>query len=78
MGPRGATPSPERRRRVAVQEGATALIATLLPAIEPVRPHCVRRLGVWRNPVLSGNQSCRGDLVLSPVEPEAQEPWQAA
>jgi hypothetical protein len=37
VGPQGAPPSPERRHRLAVQEGATALIATLLPAIEPVR-----------------------------------------
>lgn len=39
VGPQGPQPSPERRRRVAVQEGATALVATLLPAIEPVRLH---------------------------------------
>lgn len=51
MGPKVATPSPERRQRLAVQEGATALIATLLPAIEPVRhPWCWNALKTGRAP----------------------------
>lgn len=52
VGPIGTQPSPERRRRLAVQEGATALVATLLPAIEPVRLLCVR----------GSAMSCREDM----------------
>ena len=37
VGPQRAPPSEERRRRVAVQEAATALAATLLPAVEAVQ-----------------------------------------
>lgn len=49
-GPRRDFHSPERQRRIAVQEGATALICTLLPAIEPltyvtIRPRDRRPLG---------------------------------
>ena len=37
LGPqRRGTYSTERQRRLAVQEGATALVCTLMPAIEPV------------------------------------------
>ena len=49
-GPRRDFHSPDRQRRIAVQEGATALICTLLPAIEPltyvtIRPRDRRPLG---------------------------------
>ena len=36
LGPRRPPYSDERNRRLAVQEGATALVCTLLPAVEPV------------------------------------------
>lgn len=35
-GPESSAFSPERSRRLAVQEAATALVCTLMPAIEPV------------------------------------------
>ena len=49
-GPRRDFHSPDRQRRIAVQEGATALVCTLLPAIEPltyvtIRPRDRRPLG---------------------------------
>lgn len=36
LGPRREPYSDERQKRLAVQEAATALICTLMPAIEPV------------------------------------------
>ena len=36
LGPRRPSYSDERQKRLAVQEAATALICTLMPAIEPV------------------------------------------
>jgi hypothetical protein len=46
LGARQEPYSDERQRRLAVQEAATALICTLMPAIEPVTLVCSHSLGL--------------------------------
>ena len=73
LGPRREAYSDDRSMRLAVQEGATALVCSLMPAIEPVVLARARSLG--QHCFSTNSVPCRSAGIGSFILGERGGPW---